>query len=381
MNSDSLVKNIRAIGDSGASNVQRIWGWWSNEMMTMLPPGVQQALNDNKQTLVVSVRENLANVRLYKGELTEKVASLPMGSESADEIQKIHRRMDELTPSLSATIIQLPENSALQRKLTLPLETEDRLNNVLSFEMDRLTPFTKDQVYFDFSVTNRSKAKRAVDLNLTVAKKSTVDKVLNTLDDYGVRATVVSVSDKRLDPRRNGAADAPINLLPIDRRARRLRQKRYVPYFLSILVILLATTAALLPLIHQYGVDSALDSQVALVRSAAMAAQRTREDIERVVQQGRFFSEKRAEIPTVVQMLDEVTRILPDDTVLARFEVLGTRIRIQGESASASSLISLIEGAKLFHRASFSSPVTKNPRTNRDRFALEAEVITAGDDT
>jgi general secretion pathway protein L len=380
MNKTSLFKSIRAIGDPGTSTVQRAWGWWSSEMMAMMPNGARQALNDHKQTLVVSLHNGHANVHLYRGEQTQKIATFAMHPESADGTQKIRSTIDKLTPSLSASIVQLPERSALQRRITLPLETEEKLANVLGFEMDRLTPFTRDEVYFDYSVLDRNKTKRTIDLKFTVAKKNAVDQVVDTLAEYGVQPTVLTVSDEPFDPRQEDEADAAHNLLPHERRASPLRQKRYLPYLLSVLVALLAAAAVLLPLYHFDRVRTELDAFIVEAKSAAMAAEQTRNDVERVVQQGRLFARKRAELPSVLQMLDEITRVLPDDTVLMRVEVAGTRLRIQGESASASSLISLIEGAKLFHRANFSSPVTKNPRTNLDRFALEAEIITAGDD-
>jgi general secretion pathway protein L len=381
MNRASLFKSIRAIGDSGTSTVRRAWGWWSSEMIAMMPNGARQALNDHKQTLVVSLGDGYANVNLHQGEQTQRVATFAMHPESADETQKIRSTIDELMPSITTSIVQLPEKSALQRNITLPLETEEKLTNVLGFEMDRLTPFTGDEVYFDYSVLNRNKAKRTIDLKFTVAKKDIVEEVVDTLADYGVRPAALIVSDEPFDPRQNDETDAAHNLLPHERRVSPFRQKRYLPYFLSALVTLLAAIAVLLPLHHLNGVRAELDTMIAEARSAAMAAEQTRNDIERVIQQGRFFASRRAEFPSVVQILDEITRVLPDDTVLLRFEVVGTRLKFQGESTSASSLISLIEGMELFHRASFTSPVTKNPRTNRDRFTLEAEIITTGDDT
>jgi general secretion pathway protein L len=72
--------------------------------------------------------------------------------------------------------------------------------------------------------------------------------------------------------------------------------------------------------------------------------------------------------------MDEITRVVPDNTWLVRFEVRGPKLGIQGESEGASSLLALLEASDLIENATFSSPVTKNPRTSNDRFAIEARI-------
>ena len=54
-------------------------------------------------------------------------------------------------------------------------------------------------------------------------------------------------------------------------------------------------------------------------------------------------------------------------------------MRLEGESAEASSLIGLLEGSQLLHNVSFASPITSNPRTQRDRFSLLAERRPSGE--
>ncbi|MOA51550.1 hypothetical protein D3C78_1747130 [compost metagenome] len=49
-------------------------------------------------------------------------------------------------------------------------------------------------------------------------------------------------------------------------------------------------------------------------------------------------------------------------------------MRLDGESAEASSLISLLESSPLLENVRFASPVTANPGTARERFSLVADV-------
>jgi general secretion pathway protein L len=76
----------------------------------------------------------------------------------------------------------------------------------------------------------------------------------------------------------------------------------------------------------------------------------------------------------VIDVLEVLTRLLPDDTWLDRFELRGGQIKIQGESKAASSLIPLIEAAPLFRNVSFAAPVTHNVRTAKERFVITAQL-------
>ena len=49
-------------------------------------------------------------------------------------------------------------DEALVRRVTMPAATEENLRQVLGFEMDRLTPFRADDVYFDYRVVSRDAA-------------------------------------------------------------------------------------------------------------------------------------------------------------------------------------------------------------------------------
>ena len=121
-----------------------------------------------------------------------------------------------------------------------------------------------------------------------------------------------------------------------------------------------------------------LEQDIATVQPAALAVAETRDDIAELMRQRGFFASERRTSPTVVSIMNEVTRVVPDNTWLVRYEMRGSTIRLQGESESASSLIALLEASDLIQGARFSSPVTKNPRTSNDRFVIDAQIQPSG---
>ena len=91
-----------------------------------------------------------------------------------------------------------------------------------------------------------------------------------------------------------------------------------------------------------------------------------RTELERRIGDYNFALERKYAFPGAVQVLDDVTRILPDDTWLTQLELHTMRgkdaqreMTLRGESANAGRLVALLEDSKLFTQAAPRSPTTK----------------------
>ena len=68
------------------------------------------------------------------------------------------------------------------------------------------------------------------------------------------------------------------------------------------------------------------------------------------------MNEKRAR-GKLLDVVDEITRLLPDDTWLLELEVRGDEVQMRGETPNAAQLVGLLEASKRLHNARFRSPV------------------------
>lgn len=75
-----------------------------------------------------------------------------------------------------------------------------------------------------------------------------------------------------------------------------------------------------------------------------------------------------------MDLLRELTAILPDDTWLERLQIKGDNLQIIGQSAKASALIGIVDTSKFMNSPGFASPVTIDPRFGKERFMLNARV-------
>ena len=83
---------------------------------------------------------------------------------------------------------------------------------------------------------------------------------------------------------------------------------------------------------------------------------------------------RKAQGPFVSIMLEELTRVLPDDTSVTDIQLTGTKLQIIGVSRDATALIGLIEKSAAFSDAGFYAPTTRGALDPAEQFHIEAKM-------
>jgi len=107
-------------------------------------------------------------------------------------------------------------------------------------------------------------------------------------------------------------------------------------------------------------------------RQQADAVNVLKQEQERLLAEYTFPFEHKVATPSRVALLEEVTRILPDNTWLQQLEIHGMEVSMQGTTSSSAKLIGLFEQSGLLEGASYKSPLVKG-RENEERFQLAVE--------
>ncbi len=339
--------------DPALRSFSKFWSWWIGELVATLPASTREAIANANKRVVVSLDE--AEWVFTEGNNASQTKIAP----------------DAMPEQISELILALPPDKVLQRTITLPIATEENLREVLSFEMDRHTPFAADQVYYDYRITGRNTAGATITLDLVVAPKKVVDEVLETMQKAGVVPDVISTRD-------GDAGDiVPVNLLPGSMRPRRrFSAPRLNTVLAAVSVALLIIALVLPPAVHKQRLDQ-LEQEVAAARSDAQGGLELRQQVERITKTSEFLTQKKLSGVLVLQILEEVSRILPDNTWLTRFDVNSSEIQLHGQSGSAAALIELLESSPLFRDARFRSPVVQVRQTDLEQFHLSVQLEAA----
>jgi general secretion pathway protein L len=341
-------------------HVLHAWRWWITELYEMLPANLKVFVDANSQRLIISAQGDGFLLVHKSASKTQDVGRI--GSSVDDTIE-----LD--IPDFRQSILILPRDKVLSRELTLPLATEDNLSEVLSFEMDKETPFTADQVYYEYVVTRRSSSSKTLVLELFVTPRYIVDESLAALANENLHPDIVAPHSA------DNANGHKVNLMPLRQgRNTGFTQARLNQLLATLALLLLIVTLAL-PIMQKAHAINSLEEAISQAMTAASENNQLRLDVEKLVKGSKYLVERKRTEKTMMHLLNEISRVIPDDTWVNRIDIAHGELQLQGQSGSTPGLIDLIEESPAFHKAQFRSPITQVARTNQERFHLSTNFL------
>ena len=360
---------LRALAPLTAG-IGRFFRWWFGELAGLLPASWIIALKRERQRLVVTLHEHRVVFSYGRGDNLQDLGSVSThGLADSDATDSVTSLVEQIRGRFDEVVLCLPRRKVLRRKVELPLAALENLREVLAFEMDRHTPFKADEVYFDYHLLSTDRAAMRLNVDLAVVTRERADEAVQCLDNWS------------LDPERleiDGGLEGQstqFNLLPTSMiRANGGRFQRLTAIGVITACILLAV-AVYVPISHKQETLKLVEARLSTARAEAAEANALSEQVGELLNRGQFVVERKNKRPTVAELLNEVTEILPDDTWLIQFGWRGDRLVLAGYSASPSSLIGLLEQSELLMEVRFSSPVTVDQRIGLERFNVSATVL------
>jgi len=340
--------------------LRSFWRWWSGELMDLLPDNLQKVIAQRQQKLYVEVEDDRLLLSLGNRAAQREVLRLALDATDTED--------EDIPREVQQTILLLPDDKVLARRIALPAAAEENLREVLGFEMDLHTPFEASEVYYDYAVVGRDSARQKVTVDLVYAPCGAVDALLDGISSLGMRTDVVTCR------RRDNANLQPVNLLPQERRRARRLDVKNLNLALTALLAVLVVAAITIPIVQKNRAISALEEQVQAAAAEAREGAELRQDLEKMAEASQFLVEKKSTDVMAVELIDEVSRILPDHTWITRLDLSGDELQIQGQSSASASLIRIIESSAWFENVRFASPVVQIAGTDNDRVHIVATI-------
>ena len=352
--------------------IGRFFKWWGDQLAACLPLGLRVALKPPEQSLRIEVGTASAAFSLRKGTVLSELGTLEFRpddpAESRDRVRQLLRAGDA---RYGTVVIDLQRGKALRPTIELPLAAAENLQDVLAFEMDRHTPFKADQVYYDFRVLSADPEQQRLSVEMLVASRDEVHRAADLVRLWGFEPERVAAAN--LGPAAASGAKS-YNLLPASYRKPRGQAMKRLSAAAAVAVVALLAVAVYLPLEQRRSELAAAEAKLTKVRAVADRANALKQQVADLVARNSFVVDEKRQIPTVVELLDEITRTLPDDTWLLQLVFRDGTLRLSGYSEKPSALIRLLEKSSLLSEVRFSSPVTMDPRLGRERFNIIATI-------
>lgn len=356
--------------------------WWGRELTGMLPRSLRSALKPHLDTLRLQVTASEIVVsharnghRKVLGTVARPVGTSGVTSDHAPQEFGEHVALSAAIQGVRAkntrVVIDLAPKLALSKVVEFPRAVAENLGQVLSFEMERQTPFRADEVYFDYRMLEQQSNAQHIKVGLDVVPRGIVDEALSLLKGWQIEQSVNDVDSQMQE---DGVA---LVFVPA---GRKIRKTTLVNSTLLAANAVLLGAVVLVPMVQQREYLNDLRKELQEAKAAAETVVDMQNRVERFDAESRFVVQRKRQSPAMVALLNELTELLPDDTWLYRLEIKDGKVHLQGVSEAASSLIARIEESRLFHKARFSSPVTQDGSTGNERFHLTADIIKAPTD-
>lgn len=339
-------------------------GWWASALAALselLPARWRQALFGRREALGLQLEQG--QLRLFR--LAEGAAE-PLGELPLDDDETLQALRRQLAPERPPARLLLAEGEVLRRRLSLPLAAEARLGDVLRHEIDRQTPFTPDQVCFAGRVLQRDAAARQLQVELVVLPRARLQAQLQALGPLGEGLAGLDVLV--------GGRPLGVDLLPPALRGRRSDPARRLQWELLGSALLLLLAALLLTLNNRAAALAALREQVAAARDEVRQVRILRNQLQASADAANFLAQAKASRPAMLELLDDLTRRIPDDTALDKLAVSEGRLVLVGLSRSPAALPRLLQDSPLLLRPALAGAVQTDVRSGRERFTLTATV-------
>ena len=261
--------------------------------------------------------------------------------------------------------VRSPPALLLERDAVLPLAAERDPGQVLQYEMDRLTPFAAAELFWNWTVERRDRARGRLEIAIWMVPRAPLQPVLDALGRIGAAPTAI-------EGRSPAGADRRIDLGRPPTRNERWRRRALAAGWA--VCCGLAALAVVLPFVRQSLARTDVDAQIAALRPKLAEVEALRRRLATTQAAGDVLAAERARVGNALQAIAVVTDLLPDDTYLTEFVLRERKLTLSGQSLAAPKLIAALAGDPAISNPSFIAPVTRSEDGRADLFSIRAEL-------
>lgn len=155
-------------------------------------------------------------------------------------------------------------------------------------------------------------------------------------------------------------------------------EKQRTPFALTIILILAILAMWALYMVAPLQIEKQrrekIDHQIMLRKEDVKKVEALKKEIETIDGEISTIHNFKGNRPLALDIVKELTTILPTTAWLTRVRITETTANIEGYASSATGLIPKLEASKYFKKAEFASPTFRDRRQNADRFIIKMEI-------
>lgn len=314
------------------SAAQRFWQLWLAELRGCVPAGLRQRFSAQ------------APVQMHRWPITTPLPGAPGGVRH---------------------VLLLPAASVMVHRLQLPVAAARDLNAVLGYELDKYTPYPRDQLCYVVREDGRSAG--GLQITLIAIVRERLQQILADCTAHGLTLQRVDVCADDGTPW--GVDLLPEPARPVNRRPG-IDRRRLLAGLCAVLLVTLMVLWLNDRQQRLQGMRATVQSQ----KGQVAALQNLRQQLTNSLGAAQYLTRHKAARPGMAALLSELTACLPDDTWLEQLEIDAGDVSFSGQSVRASALIGRLKDCHSLENPQFQGVIQPDADSGKDRFSLHARL-------
>ena len=354
-------------------DLKRFFLWWGRELSFWIPERLKQALSDKTGYIFLHITaEKIKFSSLIEGQ-RKTIAELAFNEEGLAQAQKLLEENEDVKKA--HLILRLSSEQAIKKILYLPAAAKGNIKQVVSFELDKYTPFSTDQVYFALKPLGKE-GNGQVKVLLVLTPRDILDAIYLQLNDAGIYPDIVDYDEEA----NNFNEDLDIyNLLPERERPVKNKIEQTLTWLFGFILLVLVVAVLVFPVWHEAQNVDSLKQQIKQLKKDTEFVQSQQLEIDQIVDETEQLNQVKKNTPALLEIINTLSHLIENDTWMTHLQFKQGRLQLQGQSPTAEALIGVLEASPLFSNVRFVSPLTKDKRTGLERFQISINVNTPGD--
>ena len=348
--------------------------WWVAELRALVPPSWRERLLPRPVSCLAEITGSAVELSRVSGVETALLCPVPfedgkprwpedLGSDTASFLNAQGIGAGNI-------ILRLPHGTVLRRRMSLPATPARYLRRVIAHELVFQTPFTPDQIYFDYRVLTPHRPDGGMSVEIALARQEDVAQAMEIVHGLGLAPSQILHGPP-------GNREAQFDLLRDPRLPRKIHWPPIVVAGLSALALVLLAGVVLAQDGRAVETQRLVTAKLAALQGQAQEAESLRQKIAVVTDRMSFLPRER-QVDRPDRVLEELARVLPDDAWVNHFDDDGKTVQISGYSKTANRLIVLLDGSALFDNARFTAPTMASDVAGSEQFEISLQVTGSG---
>jgi general secretion pathway protein L len=337
--------------------------WWKEQMQDLVPASLRFSIQTWRRALIVvadKFDDSAAELFLLGrgGEIALGRYGL-MDAALRDALQRLPAK------GRLATVLRIAPGLFLERDAVVPVAAERELKRVIGYEMDRLTPFQAEEVFWTCLITKRDAEHKRLHVRVTLVPRIRLQPILDALQRAGVIPSRIEADGKT----------ERLPAIPMVEARTKLgwlgpRTDTYALTGCGILAI----AAIALPFILQSVTSAGLEARIGTMKPVVAEAEGLRKKLASSATLTDAAAAARGQVGAPLQYIAVLTDVLPDDTFLTGLSLRQRKLTIGGRSAAAARLIGAMAANPLIRNPTFAAPVIRDETNSGEGFSIRADL-------